>query len=162
MQHCPKTVRFAKDIWTMKCCRCNEVMLQARGDLEKLLRNAGDDKSGLRVLWRKSEVQAGLVKPFCFSFSAVTGLWCLSFSWGDELTGALWWEVKPELKELMQVPRPLHLLSVLLLWAIGRRLAFSLQSSISFFYLFYFILCFIFYVFFFPAISQSLKYTEWT
>lgn len=47
MQHCPKTVRFARDIWTRECCRCNEVMLQARGDLEKLIRNAGDDKSGL-------------------------------------------------------------------------------------------------------------------
>lgn len=33
-QRCPKTVRFAKDVWTMKYCRCNEVMLQARGDLE--------------------------------------------------------------------------------------------------------------------------------
>lgn len=40
-------LRFAKDTWTMKCCRCNEVMVQARGDLEKLIRNAGDDKSGL-------------------------------------------------------------------------------------------------------------------
>lgn len=46
-QHCPKTERFAKNIWTMKCCRCIEVMLQARGDLEKFIRNAGGDKSGL-------------------------------------------------------------------------------------------------------------------
>lgn len=40
-QHCPKPERLAKDIWTMKRCRCNEVMLQAKGDLEKLIRNAG-------------------------------------------------------------------------------------------------------------------------
>lgn len=47
-------------------------------------------------------------RPFGFSFSAVTGLWGLSFSSGEvgELTGALWWEVRPELKELRQVPRP--------------------------------------------------------
>lgn len=32
---CPKAVRFAKDIWTTKGCRCSEVRLQARGDLEK-------------------------------------------------------------------------------------------------------------------------------
>ena len=50
VQLCPKTGRFAKDIWTMKGCRCNEVMLQARGDLEKLIRNAGDGKSGLWLL----------------------------------------------------------------------------------------------------------------
>lgn len=36
-------------------------MLQARGDLEKLIRNAGGDKPGLG-LGRKMEVEAGLVK----------------------------------------------------------------------------------------------------
>lgn len=36
-------------------------MLQARGDLEKLIRKAGGDTSGLG-LGRKSEVQAGLAK----------------------------------------------------------------------------------------------------
>lgn len=46
-QHCPKTERLAKDTWTIKCCRCNEVMLQAKGDLEKVIINAGGDKSGL-------------------------------------------------------------------------------------------------------------------
>ena len=49
-QHCPNTARFAEDIWTMKWCRCSEVMLQARGDLEKGIRNAGDGKSGLWLL----------------------------------------------------------------------------------------------------------------
>lgn len=48
-QHCPKTERFAKNIWTTKCCRCGEVMLRARGDLDKLVRDAGGGKSGLRL-----------------------------------------------------------------------------------------------------------------
>lgn len=48
-QHCPKTERFAKNIWTTKCCRCSEVMLRARGDLDKLVRDAGGGKSGLRL-----------------------------------------------------------------------------------------------------------------
>lgn len=61
-QHCPKMERPAKGIGTMKCCRCDEVMLQARGDLEKLTRNAWGEKVGPR--------QDGLSKPgksLCFS-----------------------------------------------------------------------------------------------
>ena len=54
-QHCPKTERLAKDTGTIKCCRCNEVMLQARGDLEKLIRNAWKEKVRPR--------QDGLSKP---------------------------------------------------------------------------------------------------
>lgn len=63
-QHCPKTERLAKDIGTKKRCRCNEVMLQARGDLEKGIRNVREDRVRPR--------QDGLSKwgeSFCFSVS---------------------------------------------------------------------------------------------
>lgn len=58
-QRCPKAERLAKDIWTVKCCRCNEAMLQAKGDLEELIRNAGGDRSGCDCLGRNVRSRQG-------------------------------------------------------------------------------------------------------
>ena len=168
VQLCPKTARFAKDIWTMKCCRCNEVMLQARGDLEKLIRNAGDGKSGLWLLWRKSKVQADRWskqrKPLCFSFLWCEDLWCLRSSSCEagELMGALV-GARTQRTNAGPFSRPPHsgLCFVCLFicysycGAICKKLAFSLQWPISFF----FMLCFAF-NFSFPVVSQSLMRPE--
>lgn len=69
MQHCPKTVRFAKDVWTVKSCFRQGVTLK---NSSEMLEGANHACGGLG---RKSEVQAGLGKSrqsFCFSFCSVT------------------------------------------------------------------------------------------
>lgn len=104
MQHCPKTVRFAKDIWTMKCCRCNEVMFQAKVDLKKLNRMLEMTNQACDYWWCKSEIQAELVEPakkalLLLVFCAVTGLgalvspqvkWVSGRSSGGRLEARMW------------------------------------------------------------------------
>lgn len=147
----PEMARFAKDIWTMKCWRCNEVMLQARGDLEKLIRNAGDGTSGLWLLWRKSEVQADRWskqrRPLCFSFLWCEDLWWLRSSWCEVGEQELWWGARTQ--RLMLVPFPglltpgLYFVCLFVIFTVGPSveslLLVSSDPSASF--LCYFVFC---------------------